>query len=326
VDLQAAAEISSIDELFDFARDYLSLLKAAVIASGLVPPGMEGAAQPLADILERLTGACGMGIEIVSKVNGIPKGSRLAVSTTLMASLIAACMRSTGQIQSLEGGLTEEERSLVAARAILGEWLGGSGGGWQDSGGVWPGIKLIYGVTAAEGDPEFGVSRGCLLPRHRIFDASEITPETRQSLQSRQQSIARGSRLVRLPGVRYFQGEANDILIAKAQIHRPQRRQAMCEKPGQRHQHHAAARVAEAPGRDRHRFGPAEEDAAAEVRHRLGQQENAGHDDGADLIDVHDRIERQPPQPLRRVVAERQRGITVRHLMQDDRHHHGGER
>lgn len=27
--------------------------------------------------------------------------------------------------------------------AILGEWLGGSGGGWQDSGGLWPGIKLI---------------------------------------------------------------------------------------------------------------------------------------------------------------------------------------
>ena len=57
----------------------------------------------------------------------------------------------------------------MAARAILGEWLGGSGGGWQDSGGVWPGIKLIHGVRGAEGDPEFGVSRGCLLPRHRIF-------------------------------------------------------------------------------------------------------------------------------------------------------------
>src|SRR5580692_149195 len=112
VDLQATAEITSIDEIFDFARDYLSLLKAAVIASGLVPPGMEGAAQPLAEILERLTGARGLGIEIVSKVNGIPKGSRLAVSTTLLGSLIAACMRATGQIHSLEGELTEEERRL----------------------------------------------------------------------------------------------------------------------------------------------------------------------------------------------------------------------
>ncbi len=184
VDLQATAEIATIDEIFDFARDYLSLLKAAVIASGLVPPGMEGATQPLAEVLERLTGARGLGIEIVSKVNGIPKGSRLAVSTTLLGSLIAACMRATGQIHSLEGELTEEERRLVAARAILGEWLGGSGGGWQDSGGVWPGIKLIHGVAAAEGDPEFGVSRGCLLPRHRIFGESEISTETRQLLQS----------------------------------------------------------------------------------------------------------------------------------------------
>ena len=183
VDLQATAEIASIGEVFDFARDYLGLLKAAVIASGLVPPGMEGAAQPLADLLARLTGTRGLGLEIVSKVNGIPKGSRLAVSTTLLASLISVCMRATGQIQSLEGGLSEEERRLVAARAILGEWLGGSGGGWQDSGGVWPGIKLIYGVRAAEGDPEFGVSRGCLLPRHRIFDTAEISAATRQLLQ-----------------------------------------------------------------------------------------------------------------------------------------------
>ncbi len=58
----------------------------------------------------------------------------------------------------------------MAARAILGEWLGGSGGGWQDSGGVWPGIKLIHGVTAGEGDPEFGISRGRLLPSHKIFE------------------------------------------------------------------------------------------------------------------------------------------------------------
>ena len=183
VDLQAVAEISSIDEVFDFARDYLGLLKAAVIASGLVPPGMEGATQPLSDLLLQLTGARGLGIEIVSKVNGIPKGSRLAVSTNLLASLISVCMRATGQVRSLDGGLTEDERRLVAARAILGEWLGGSGGGWQDSGGVWPGIKLIHGVPAVEGDPEFGVSRGCLLPRHRLLGNDEIAPATRQMLQ-----------------------------------------------------------------------------------------------------------------------------------------------
>ena len=183
VDLKASAEIASIAEVFDFARDYLGLLKAAVIASGIVPPGMEGATQPLSEVLERLTGLPGHGIEIVSQVNDIPKGSRLAVSTNLLACLIAVCMRATNQIHRAEGGLEEPDRRLVAARAILGEWIGGSGGGWQDSGGVWPGIKLIYGVRAQEGDPEFGISRGRLLPDHKIFPADEVPHATRQKLQ-----------------------------------------------------------------------------------------------------------------------------------------------
>jgi hypothetical protein len=165
VDLGATAEISDLAEVFDFARDYLGLLKAAVIAAGIVPPGIEGSGQSLADLLERLVGP-GLGLELVSSVNNIPKGSRLAVSTNLLAALIAACMRATGQATSLTGALTEPERRLVAARAILGEWLGGSGGGWQDSGGVWPAAKLIRGVAATEEDPEFGTSRGRLLPKH----------------------------------------------------------------------------------------------------------------------------------------------------------------
>jgi len=184
VDLAAAAEITTLAEVFDFARDYLGLLKAAVIASGIVPPGMEGAGQPLSDVLAVLTGRPGHGIEIVSRVNDIPKGSRLAVSTNLLASLISVSMRATGQAHSLTGQLAETDRRLVAARAILGEWLGGSGGGWQDSGGLWPAMKLIEGVTAAAGDSEFGISRGCLLPRHRILGADEVSAETRHNLQS----------------------------------------------------------------------------------------------------------------------------------------------
>src|SRR3954464_15597477 len=124
-----------------------------------------------------------MGLEIISNVNNIPKGSRLAVSTNLLGSLIAVCMRATGQAHSLTGMLAEHERRLVAARAILGEWLGGSGGGWQDSGGVWPGMKLITGSLAQEGDPEFGVSRGRLMPNHRILDQADASPQTRQALQ-----------------------------------------------------------------------------------------------------------------------------------------------
>ena len=182
VDLQAKAEITSLSEVFDYARDYLGLLKAGVIASGIVPPGMEGANQPLEELLGRMIKP-GYGIEIVTQVNDIPKGSRLAVSTNLLASIITVCMRATNQISSLTGPVQEEERRIVAARAILGEWLGGSGGGWQDSGGIWPGMKLIEGVNAVEGDPEFGVSRGRLLPHHMILEHSEVSQETRQKLQ-----------------------------------------------------------------------------------------------------------------------------------------------
>ncbi|MBA3975306.1 MAG: UTP--glucose-1-phosphate uridylyltransferase [Candidatus Solibacter sp.] len=183
VDLNAHVELSAVAEVFDFAKDYLGLLKAAVIASGIVPPGMEGAPASLAPLLERLTGHPGHGIEIVSKVNDIPKGSRLAVSTNLLACLIAACMRATGQVSTLTGAMEEDDRRLVAARAILGEWLGGSGGGWQDSGGVWPGVKLIRGVQAQPADPEFGISRGCLLPRHDLLPDDRVPPAARQLLQ-----------------------------------------------------------------------------------------------------------------------------------------------
>ncbi|MEY3457247.1 MAG: hypothetical protein RL215_404, partial [Planctomycetota bacterium] len=182
IDLDARAEIHEISEVFDFAKDYLGLLKAAVIAAGVIPPGMEGCGGNIADVFEKLLGP-GLGIEICSRVNEIPKGSRLAVSTNLLGSLIALCMRATGQVSALTGGLQEADRRIVAARAILGEWLGGSGGGWQDSGGIWPGIKLIEGCVAGPDDPEFGVSRGRLMPQHHVFSRSEVSDAARQRLQ-----------------------------------------------------------------------------------------------------------------------------------------------
>jgi hypothetical protein len=182
VDLNARADIPNLSEVFDFAKDYLGLLKAAVIAAGIVPPGIEGSGQSLADLLAEMLGP-GRGIELVSSVNDIPKGSRLAVSTNLLAALIAVLMRATSQAESLTGPLIEAERRVVLARALLGEWLGGSGGGWQDSGGVWPGIKLIQGVAAQPGDPEHGVSRGRLMPTHHVFSRDEISTEARQRLQ-----------------------------------------------------------------------------------------------------------------------------------------------
>ncbi|KAF0236268.1 MAG: hypothetical protein FD181_2839 [Prolixibacteraceae bacterium] len=181
-DLETTADIQFIPEIFDFAKDYLGLLKAALIASGIVPPGMEGVELPVSVLLEKIIGP-GLGLELVSQVNNIPKGSRLAVSTNLLASLISLCMRATGQTCQPDGVLEEEERRLVAAKAILGEWLGGSGGGWQDSGGVWPGIKMIKGCKATENDPEFNISNGKLLPNHTILTVQDVSAETKQKLQ-----------------------------------------------------------------------------------------------------------------------------------------------
>ncbi|MEX0322332.1 MAG: UTP--glucose-1-phosphate uridylyltransferase [Puniceicoccaceae bacterium] len=204
IDLENSAEIDDLNTLFDFGRDYLGLLKAALIASGLVPPGMEGSRTPLDRLLTRLVGP-GKGLELVSWVRDIPKGSRLAVSTNLLGCLIAVCMRATGQIKNLDGGMSEEERRIVASRAILGEWLGGSGGGWQDSGGVWPGAKLIEGclidgqianplppsserIIETESNPEtrdsgHETARGALLPRHTRLDGDYIPNESIQALE-----------------------------------------------------------------------------------------------------------------------------------------------
>lgn len=181
IDLETTKDVTDLRDLFNFGNDYLSLLKAGVIASGFIPPSFEGTEHSLADILARVIRP-GMGLELVTRVNDIPKGSRLAVSTNLLACIISALMRATGQTEALEGGLTEGERRLAASRAILGEWLGGSGGGWQDSGGIWPGIKVIEGAPARDGDPEAGVSKGRLLPRHRILGDGDLHPEITERL------------------------------------------------------------------------------------------------------------------------------------------------
>ena len=181
IDLNTTKDVSDLADLFNFGNDYLSLVKAGVIASGLIPPSFEGTNQSLAEILARMV-APGMGIELVTKVNDIPKGSRFAVSTNLLGCIISLLMRASGQTRQLEGGLDEAERRLVASRAILGEWIGGSGGGWQDSGGVWPGIKAIQGTFAQPGDPEHGISRGTLLPRHRVLQGDEVHPDIQEKI------------------------------------------------------------------------------------------------------------------------------------------------
>ncbi|KAL7538873.1 hypothetical protein ACHAXR_012323 [Thalassiosira sp. AJA248-18] len=198
VDLKSSVLLTHVSQVFNYGADYLGLLKAGLVASGIVPLGLEkrcceeGGDVPLRELLAVMMPGCNnnnnnngkdnnndycpYGLELTTTVHNIPKGSRLAVSTNLLGSIIAVSMRATSQTSSLTGPLLESERRLVAARAILGEWLGGSGGGWQDSGGVWPGLKLIHGVKSKEGDPEYGVSRGRLLPQHKLL-CGEDAPE-----------------------------------------------------------------------------------------------------------------------------------------------------
>src|SRR5712671_703029 len=44
-------------------------------------------------------------------------------------------------------------------------------------------MKWIAGTLAGDGDPESGVSRGRLMPQHRILDHSDASPGTRRKLQ-----------------------------------------------------------------------------------------------------------------------------------------------
>ena len=189
VDLKASVLLTHVSQVFNYGADYLGLLKAGLVACGIVPLGLERLCEKndtlLKDLLATMmpaeavcdNGQCPYGLELTTNVHNIPKGSRLAVSTNLLGSIISVGMRATEQTSALTGRLVEPERRLVAARAILGEWLGGSGGGWQDSGGVWPGLKLIHGVYSKNGDPEYGISRGRLLPQHRLLNKEEA-PES----------------------------------------------------------------------------------------------------------------------------------------------------
>ncbi|MFO0951542.1 MAG: hypothetical protein U0835_10395 [Isosphaeraceae bacterium] len=54
IDLNACKDVATLDELFNFGNDYLGLVKAGRIASGLVPPSLEGTATRLDDLPRRV--------------------------------------------------------------------------------------------------------------------------------------------------------------------------------------------------------------------------------------------------------------------------------
>ena len=61
LDLKDTKDVSLLSDLFNFGNDYLSLLKAAVIASGIIPSSYEGTSHTLKNILDRLISpGCGI--------------------------------------------------------------------------------------------------------------------------------------------------------------------------------------------------------------------------------------------------------------------------
>jgi galactokinase/mevalonate kinase-like predicted kinase len=169
-DLGVSKLITSLDDLFDMRNDDVSLLKAAVIASGVIPPSAKNSNADLNEVLKLLLRELDgyMGFEIITIVVQIPRGSGLAVSTNLLSGMIYSLMRFSGQYV---GEITDAQKADVAVRAIYGEWLGGSGGGSQDYGGMWGGFKEILGTEA---DPEYEpCSNGGFLSAYKEMQLSE---------------------------------------------------------------------------------------------------------------------------------------------------------
>ena len=93
----AARTSTTLDDLFNFGNDYLGPGQGRGDRLGPDPAVVRGhRRRRCAEVLGRVIRP-GHGLEVVSKVNDIPKGSRLAVSTNLLASLISLLMRATGQ-------------------------------------------------------------------------------------------------------------------------------------------------------------------------------------------------------------------------------------
>ncbi|HEX2926834.1 MAG TPA: hypothetical protein VHP38_11360, partial [Ruminiclostridium sp.] len=179
VDLKCTKLIQDAEDMFNMRNDDLSLLKAAVIAAGIIPPAIKdiSAEISLHEIVESFMSENVefKGFEVVSSVIEIPRGSGLAVSTNLLAGLIMALLRFSGQLPYGKSEVTDKDKMEVAARCIYGEWLGGSGGGWQDYGGMWGGFKKITGQPADKVlDPD---SCGSLLPKYEKIEVSRPAVE-----------------------------------------------------------------------------------------------------------------------------------------------------
>ena len=129
IDLNFEKEIDNIDELKNCfnTNDLFSLPKASLLISGIV----RNEDNDMKSVIDRI----GTGIEFVTEVRNIPKGSGLGTSSILSG----ACLKAIYKFLNIK--ISEEE---LLYKVLEQEQLMGTGGGWQDQiGGVVPGIKYI---------------------------------------------------------------------------------------------------------------------------------------------------------------------------------------
>lgn len=145
--------------------DPYALHKAVLVATGVVPQGVEG--MTMSGFCEKIGG----GLEILTEVN-VPKGSGLGTSSIIAAAAVKA-------VNELFG--IEVTNEMVYAQVFLAEQLMNTGGGWQDQvGGLTGGIKYFTSMPGTYQDIK--------------VDVLDIPEETMRELNERFALIFSGQR------------------------------------------------------------------------------------------------------------------------------------
>ena len=193
IDLNACKDVDSLEELFNFGNDYLGLIKAAVVASGLVPPSLEGTARPACR-------PCWGGSSGRARAGDREQGQRHPQGFAPGGLDEPAGFAD----HALDAGDRPGAQPDRPARPRRSEGRGGAGDPGRMAGRLGRRLAGLgrhlsrhqadRGGRAAEADPEWGVSRGRLLP-----DASPAEPTSTGRRASRQESAVPASFPTRLP-------------------------------------------------------------------------------------------------------------------------------
>jgi len=167
-DLGLREDIRSLEQLFgalsEPGKDLLSLLKAAIVVSGIVPLDL---IQEKKYSLEEHLAKLGGGFEMVTEVRNVPQHSGLGISSILSGTMVLGLRKFSGQAPSLEN-ITKQEIEEAVGLGIFIEQVIGIGGGYQDFFGLSPGLKEIQAQHAEEGMLR-EIAPGSIVPQLRLL-------------------------------------------------------------------------------------------------------------------------------------------------------------